>query len=109
MRRLSPYVPIIPVIGKSDTLAPADIPVLKAAILSDLQESSIRPFLFGKSVEEALQSTKPLPPFAVSSATAVDNDTMDASLLMSPDYVQPLVPTELAALVEHILSHDIMS
>jgi hypothetical protein len=109
MRHLSPYAPIIPVIGKADTLASADIPLLKAAILSDLQASSIRPFLFGKSTEEALQSSTPLPPFAVSSATAADNDTMDASLLMSPDYVQPLVSTELVALVEQILSRDIMS
>ncbi len=109
IRRLSPYAPIIPVIGKSDTLAPADIPLLKAAILSDLQASSIRPFLFGKSTEEALQPSTPLPPFAVSSATAVDNDTMDASLLMSPDYVPPLVSTELVALVEQVLNRDTMS
>lgn len=31
---------------------------------------------------------------------------MDASLLMSPDYVQPLVPTELSALVEQVFSPD---
>ncbi len=31
---------------------------------------------------------------------------MDASLLMSPDYVQPLIPTELAVLVEQLFGHD---
>jgi hypothetical protein len=44
--------------------------------------------------------------YAISSATGSDHDTMDASLLMSPDYVQPLIPTELATLVEQIFSSN---
>jgi hypothetical protein len=34
---------------------------------------------------------------------------MDASLLMSPDYVQPLFPTDLSALVEQIFDRDNIS
>ncbi|MBE7179622.1 MAG: hypothetical protein INR71_00140 [Terriglobus roseus] len=39
-------------------------------------------------------------PFAVSSAPGLDNDTMDASLLMSSDYCPPPVPSELQDLVQ---------
>ncbi len=39
-------------------------------------------------------------------ATGSDHDTMDASLLMSPDYVQPLIPTDLASLVSLVFSQD---
>jgi hypothetical protein len=44
--------------------------------------------------------------YAISSATGSDHDTMDASLLMSPDYIQPLISTELATLVQHVFSQD---
>jgi hypothetical protein len=45
-------------------------------------------------------------PYAISSVSGPDNDTMDASLLMSPDYVQPLLPSELPALVEQIFEPE---
>lgn len=47
--------------------------------------------------------------FAVSSANSDDAETMDASLLMSPDYVQPLIPSELTLLVQRLFEHDTIS
>lgn len=48
-------------------------------------------------------------PYTASSATGPDTDTMDASLLMSPEYVQPLLPSELALLVQQIFETDVLA
>lgn len=45
-------------------------------------------------------------PYTVTSVNGPDLDTMDASLLMSPEYIQPLLPSELRLLVEQIFEHD---
>jgi hypothetical protein len=109
MRRLAPLTNVIPVIAQAETLSPEQLKSLKANIICELREASIRPFLFGASPEEVLSSSKPLPPFAVSTVTTSDHENMDASLLMSPDYVQPLVATELASLVEKLFDRDTVS
>lgn len=66
----------------------------KAQIQSQLKEVGIR--LFNFSDDQGI--------YAISSATGSDHDTMDASLLMSSDYVQPLIPTELSTLVSQVFS-----
>lgn len=76
-------------------------------ISCQMNEAKINLFSFST----APTSPSPLDPvkhglYAISSATGSDHETMDASLLMSPDYVQPLVPTELATLVQHVFSQD---
>ena len=48
-------------------------------------------------------------PYSVSSATGPDMETMDASLLMSPEYVQPLIPSELALLVQQLFEPDVIA
>ncbi len=42
--------------------------------------------------------------FAVSNAIQADSDVMDASILMNSAYIEPLLPTDLRALVENIFS-----
>jgi hypothetical protein len=107
---------------------------LKASILARLQATSVKPFLFGKPLDDALLAVQgldvvypsgtpmtaihsmkepeqfpfptPTHPYAVSSTHGLDHDTMDASLLMSPDYVQPLMPSELVNLVEQVFDPD---
>ena len=101
LRRLAPMTNIIPVIGQTDRLDASDISDLKSAVLEELQAAKIRPFIVGKS--------SPAQPFAISSATMSDADNMDASLLMSPDYVQPLQKSELGALVEHVFERETMA
>lgn len=49
-----------------------------------------------------------MPPFAVSSALGDDSDIMDASVLMSSDYVQPLLASELSELVLRLLDPENM-
>ncbi|KAF2867894.1 Septin-domain-containing protein [Massariosphaeria phaeospora] len=131
MERLSALTNVIPVIAKSDTISVAELATVKTSILARLQTTSIRPFFFGKALDDALiaaqglcvasdSSTGPVAtagpteypfkvpthPYALSSVNAPDSDTMDASLLMSPDYVQPLLPSELAILVNQIFDPD---
>ncbi|KAI9707369.1 MAG: hypothetical protein M1836_000329 [Candelina mexicana] len=106
MRQLSTLCSVVPVIAKADLLAPDRIPSIKSTIMANLREKGLQPFLFGQTPTESPKSTNPTPPFAVSSSTASDAEIMDASLLMSPDYVQPLLPSELAMLVEQVFERE---
>lgn len=87
---------MILLISKSDTLSFEEAEVLRRSISNTLSRSNIH--LFQPPLENAHQS-----PYTVCSAPSDDDEIMDASLLMSSDYVQPLIPSELAALIEQIL------
>lgn len=112
IRRLSPYTNVLPVIAKSDTLAPQQVYNLKLSILSELRSAGVRPFLFKQSAADRRNGpdpSSPSAPFAISSAVAPDTETMDASVLMSPDYVPPLVDTELSHLVSTVFDPENIS
>ena len=66
--------------------------------IDKLQHAEIRLFTF-KPHSSTLTYT-------VCSAPADDIEVMDASTLMSPDYVQPLIPSELATLVQQVFDPD---
>ncbi|KAJ4374015.1 hypothetical protein N0V83_002754 [Neocucurbitaria cava] len=136
MHRLSFLTNVIPVIAKADTLSAQEAIALKTSILARLQTTSVKPFFFGKALDDALLAVQGLPlihsqptsqpvvqlekwaeasqfpfttptyPYAISSTPGPDNENMDASLLMSPDYVQPLLPSELAALVNQVFDPE---
>ncbi|KGM91571.1 uncharacterized protein PADG_12346 [Paracoccidioides brasiliensis Pb18] len=107
IRKLSTYANVIPLIAKADLLSETEIQQLKRSFLSQAQEADVRPFLFGdftaaREGDEAAATTttaktttttttSPSLPFAVSSANSHDDDNMDASLLMSPEYRQPIL------------------
>ncbi len=92
--------------AKTDVLTPEQLAQSKVQISSQLQEANIRPFAFHLSSDIAGGGVEATAPYAISSAPGSDHETMDASLLMSPDYVQPLIPTELNALVNQVFSQD---
>ncbi|RYP78300.1 hypothetical protein DL770_006899 [Monosporascus sp. CRB-9-2] len=104
IRRLAPLTNVIPVLAQADKLSPEQIIASKARIAGQLRDANIRVFSFIPSSDEKQAGTSIAAPYAVSSATGSDHDVMDASLLMSPDYVQPLMSKELAYLVENIFS-----
>lgn len=136
MQRLSAYTNVIPVIAKSETLNAQELVSLKASILARLQVTAVKPFLFGKPIDDALLAVQgldivypletpktaihvdeakepnqfpfptPTHPYAVSSIQGSDADIMDASLLMSPDYVQPLMPSELSNLIDQVFDPE---
>ncbi|KAJ4419332.1 hypothetical protein N0V82_005020 [Gnomoniopsis sp. IMI 355080] len=97
LQLLAPLTNLIPVIAKADTMTMEAIAQSKSQIRSELAEAGIRPFPFKD--ESAW-------PYAVSSLAGSDHDIMDASVLMSPDYVQPLIASELSALVEQMFCED---
>lgn len=95
---------MIPVISKTDLLSQAEIQSLKRAFQSKAEDADVKPFLFKDPVADAQDGL--YSPFAVSSAPSNDDENMDASILMNPDYVQPLIPSELEILVEKIFDRD---
>ncbi|KAK8003158.1 Enolase- C-terminal TIM barrel domain-containing protein [Apiospora arundinis] len=104
IRRLATLTNVIPLLARADSHAVDEIKTLKQRISLQLEDYGIRPFTFSSVNIETLSSAAESGLYAVSSANGSDHDVMDASLLMSSDYVQPLVPTELDALVEQLLS-----
>lgn len=109
LRRLSPLTNIIPVLAQADRFNDEQIGLQKRQVLSELQTSGIRPFLFGMTFDEALNTTNSCAPWAISSIATSDSDNMDASILMSPDYIQPLLNTELQELVSLVFERDSIS
>ncbi|KAL3459854.1 hypothetical protein BJX64DRAFT_290851 [Aspergillus heterothallicus] len=103
IRKLSSWTNVIPVISKSDLLTEEQISRLKSTFHEKAQAVSLKPFHLFKD-SSALWS-----PFAVSSAKSNDDSIMDASTLMSPEYVQPLVVSELASLVERLFDRENMA
>ncbi|KAK0109918.1 hypothetical protein ONS95_002589 [Cadophora gregata] len=109
LRRLSALTNVIPLVARADAFSPEEISSLKENIMSELETADIKPFLFGLTPEAAQHTSQPSPPYAVSTTPSKDHDTMDASLLMSPDYIQPLIPSELHTLVAQVFDPDSVS
>lgn len=114
LRQLAPLTNIILLLAQTDLMTPEQIATSKEQILGQLNEADIRLFSFTMpgpaSVNTAGLSTDSSPGkyglYAISTAAGSDYDIMDASLLMSPDYVQPLVSSELSVLVNHVFSQN---
>ncbi|PWY74655.1 hypothetical protein BO83DRAFT_311578 [Aspergillus eucalypticola CBS 122712] len=105
---LCEWTNVIPLISKADLLAPEQISAIKSGFHKHTQATPAKPFLFGNAGLGADDLDGQLP-FAVSSAKTSDDDVMDASTLMSPDYVQPLVPSELTLLVQRLFDAENMT
>merc|ERR1711939_1208861 len=109
LRRLSALTNVIPLVARADAFSPEEVSSLKHNIMSELDAANIKPFLFSLTPEAAQRTSQPSPPYAISTTPSKDHDTMDASLLMSPDYIQPLIPSELHVLVSQIFDQDSVS
>ena len=103
LQRLATLTNVIPLIAKSDTLSPEETEALRRSIFQKLEHADIRPLTLDG--EAAVQ----LRPYTVCAAPSDDDDNMDASMLMSPGYVQPLIPSELAILVQQVFDQDNIS
>lgn len=106
IRRFSDFSNVIPLISKADLLSKQQILDLKQTFLRKCRDFGIRTFWFGEPSHDAENEDNQYPPFAVSSANSNDDENMDASILMSPDYVQPLAPSELDVLVQKLFDPD---
>ncbi|KAI0481048.1 hypothetical protein GGR56DRAFT_302530 [Xylariaceae sp. FL0804] len=104
LSRLAPLTNVIPILAQADKLSLDQVAACKAEVAGQLRRAKIRPFSFAPGPDSA--ATVPTVPYAISCANASDHEIMDASLLMSPDYVQPLIESELAFLVQNVFSPD---
>lgn len=93
---------VIPVVSHADTLSVTEVAAIKEAVAQELADSDVRPFTF--SVSGAPDDTPPV--YAVSSLPGAEFDLADASLLVNSEYLQPLVTTDLARLVDDIFCAD---
>ncbi|KAL8941202.1 MAG: hypothetical protein Q9211_001916 [Gyalolechia sp. 1 TL-2023] len=99
LQRVSQITNVIPLVSKADTIEPAHLGAIKRSISDELAQLGIKPFSFPP--DDSFTS-----PYAVCSAPSNDEDNMDASLLMSSDYIQPLLPSELAMFIDQLLDRD---
>ncbi|KAJ5635484.1 uncharacterized protein N7484_008797 [Penicillium longicatenatum] len=104
--KLSELSNVIPVIAKADTLSSEEVTSLKTKFHEQAQNAGIKPFMFGDLLLGGLDGLEPQPPYTVSSEKTIDMEIMDASTLMSPDYVQPLSTSELDILVRKLFNRD---
>ncbi|KAI8966234.1 hypothetical protein F5Y11DRAFT_309791 [Daldinia sp. FL1419] len=104
IRRLTPLTNVIPLLAQADSLSPNQLAMYKEQLAGQLREAGLQPFSFSLASHNRFAETVPSIPYAVSSATGSDDDIMDASLLMSADYVQPLMTSELEYLVKNVFS-----
>lgn len=94
---------MIPLIARSDLLSLDEQQSIKQQI--DPTSSALpRIPACGKALNESANVTQA--PYTITSINGPDLDTMDASLLMSPEYVQPLLPSELTLLIDQLFDID---
>lgn len=89
---------VIPVVSHADTLSVTEVAAIKESVAQALADNNLRPFTF--SVSGAPDDTPPV--YAVSSLPGAEFDLTDASLLVNSEYLQPLITTDLARLVDDI-------
>ncbi|GAB7354344.1 hypothetical protein MBLNU459_g4854t1 [Dothideomycetes sp. NU459] len=106
LRRLGSLTNLIPVIGRADSCSDEHIRDVKSAIRTGLAASRVKTFDFQRINQQGMQAPGPVTPFAVSSVLSDDSDIMDASVLMSSEYIQPLLPSELSDMVAHLFDPD---
>ncbi|KAL9589604.1 MAG: hypothetical protein Q9203_001611 [Teloschistes exilis] len=99
VHHLTQITNVIPLLAQADLMSAEDIEALKSSLRKELARSSIKCFTF------ASNDVSP-PPYAICSAPSNDQDNMDASLLMASDYIQPLLPSELGMMIDHLFAKD---
>ena len=96
---------VIPLLARADTLETADIEAgtTRDRLRDALDASKADTYTFA----ELTPASEHLPePLQVSTAPAPDADTIDASILMSSQYIPPLLPSDLGYLVENLLDPE---
>ncbi|EME48473.1 hypothetical protein DOTSEDRAFT_67494 [Dothistroma septosporum NZE10] len=101
---LCAWTNFIPLIGRADTVTPEQLAIRKTQIVRMLDNLKSEPYQLSNDGEDTTSAE----PFAISSALIDDAETIDASILMSSQYLQPLAPSELGRLTDLLLTpHNI--
>jgi hypothetical protein len=100
-------------LNKTDLLSAEDIQSLKSRC-QQLQTALPKLPVFSNPEQSkpdgsVLGITSATYPYTTSCIPGPDKDTMDASLLMSPEYIQPLHPSELSLLIFELFSPTVLA
>ena len=106
IRRLSDLTNVIPLIARSDLLSLEEQQLLKQEVNAASSALPKLPTTAPGDVESRFAATAP---YTITSINGPDLDTMDASLLMSAEYVQPLLPSELGLLIDQLFDFETIS
>lgn len=98
---LCSFTNVIPIIARADAYDLNELDVAKTRLNGILDELAPATYSF---VDDRADDQQP--PFAVSSASIDDPEVIDASLLMSSGYMQPLAPSELQLLVASLFEPE---
>nr|POF15440.1 hypothetical protein CFP56_71936 [Quercus suber] len=104
---------VVPLVGRADTIESARVQEHKDQITSWLKDCSAETFSLSDvrhGVHHPVRPAEmPQEPFAVSSALSDDAETIDASVLMSSQYMAPLLPSDLTSLTQQLFDRDNIS
>ena len=102
MRKVGRLTNLIPLIARADTHSQEELAKAKSDRFGQLNAAGVEMFDIGffNPREHDLDLSKDVN--AVSSAPARDDETIDASLLMSSAYIHPLEASDLPSLVERL-------
>ncbi|KAK3675319.1 hypothetical protein LTR78_004829 [Recurvomyces mirabilis] len=101
---------VVPLLARVDELDTESVQACKQRIQTTIRSLGVETYSFATHAQPQLESGKatntPTSPFTISSALSDDTETLDASILMSSQYLPPLVPSELDHLVTNLLTPD---
>lgn len=106
IKTLSSLCNLVPVISKADQRSSEECNELQQQIAQALRKADVTPFALRKYGQINTAADEDFTPFAVSCASSRDDENMDASLLMSSGYIEPLAPSELGSLVSTLFEPD---
>ena len=112
---LCKWTNVIPLVGRADAVETEELLKRKKQILQMFNEFQAEPCIDRGVLDDVESDTMaknpeaPLEPYAISSAVGDDPETIDASVLMSSSYLQPLTPSELDIFVGRLLEPDNMA
>lgn len=112
VRELASRTNLIPLIARADNIDAQELNTYRERVRSVLAGINaewysmveISSELTGFPMFDQASEQSRAEPYAISSAFSDDADTMDASLLMASDYLQPLVPSDLSHFIERFMS-----
>jgi hypothetical protein len=93
---------VIALVARSDLLTVNEQQTIKEAVPSTLSALPRLPPFGMPPSDECIAYA----PYTITSVNGPDLDTMDASLLMSSEYIQPLLPSELNILISNLFELD---
>ena len=108
LQYLCKWTNVIPIIGRADTVEPDELAARKVHLMNTFRTLQMQPCI-DRSLDDTQaenHTSEPHEPYAISSALGDDLETIDASVLMSSTYLQPLVPSELNLFVHRLFEPE---